>query len=146
MFKPSSEIIVKADFIMSPNQNFKNIKHHVAVNGEGLVSKQELEIYEFLLEQENLIVGYELPFEGKEKTLYPDFTVTNIVTQRTFVWEHLGMTNNEKYLDKIPQKIKWYRDNGLETIEKGGNFIISFYQERTFFKDVSRFVSIILEK
>ncbi len=145
MFKPSSEIIVKASFTLSPNENFKNIKVHIAANGEGVVSKQELEIYEYLLEQEDLHVGYELPFVGKEKTLYPDFTVTNKVSGRTFVWEHLGMTNNENYLDKIPKKISWYRENGLETIEQNGNLIISFYNERTFFKDVSNFVKLIKE-
>lgn len=145
MFKPSSEIIVKASFTISPNENFKNKKHHIAANGEALVSKQELDIYEYLLEQEDLHVGYELPFVGKEKTLYPDFTVTNKINGKTFIWEHLGMTNNESYLDRIPKKISWYRDNGLETIEQNGKLIISFYNERTFFKDVRTFVKIIRE-
>ena len=146
MFKPSNEIIVKASFTLSPNENFKNIKHHVAANGEGLVSKQELEIYGYLLEQEELHVGYELPFVGNEKTLYPDFTVTNKINGKTYIWEHLGMTNNESYLDKIPKKIEWYRENGLHTIEQNGTLIISFYNERTFFKDVCNFVEIIKTK
>ena len=49
MFKPSSEIIVKASFTMSSNENFKNQKHHIAANGEAVVSRQELEIMDWKL-------------------------------------------------------------------------------------------------
>lgn len=144
MFKPSEEIIVNASFDLSPNVNFKGEKKWVACNGERLVSKQELEIYELLLEQQGIHVTYERPFEGKNKTLYPDFTVINRETGRTFIWEHLGMTNSEHYLNKIPQKIMWYRENGLESIENGGDLILSFYRQERFYKDVLNFIKLIL--
>jgi len=104
MFKPAEEIRVKASFTLSSNTNFSKEKKLVAVNDEQLVSRQELEIYHYLLEFEEFHVEYEQAFVGSEKTLYPDFTVTNKTTGITYVWEHLGMTNNEHYLNNIPKK------------------------------------------
>lgn len=145
MFKPSEEIIVRARFDLSSNPNFKREKKWIACNGEALVSRQELEIYEFLLEQTDLHVTYEKEFVGKDKSLYPDFTILNEKTGKLFVWEHLGMTNNESYLDRIPHKLSWYRNQGLESIESGGNLILSFYNQSRFYRDVLNFVKLIKE-
>lgn len=143
-FKPSNEIIIKAEYTLSSNQNNKRHKHHIAANGEMLVSKQELHIYNYLLEQANLHVEYEASFRGSDKSLFPDFTVLNLETNAFFIWEHLGMTNSDKYLDQIPNKLSWYADNGLRSIEHGGNLILTFYNERTFFDDIVEMVNKIL--
>jgi len=144
-FKPTSEIIVKADYTLSSNPNNKRLKQHMAANGEMLVSKQELQIYNFLLEQLGLHVEYEAAFSGADKTLYPDFTILNVHTNSIYIWEHLGMTNSEKYLDQIPDKLVWYEGNGLKPVEKGGSLILTFYNERTFYKDVEKVVQRIVD-
>ena len=117
----------------------------MAANGEMLVSKQELHIYNFLLEQKSLHVEYEASFSGADKTLFPDFTILNVNTNAIYIWEHLGMTNSEKYLDQIPDKLVWYEGNGLKPIEKGGSLILTFYNERTFYKDVQKVVQRIVD-
>jgi hypothetical protein len=144
-FKPTSEIVVKADYTLCTNPNNKRLKHNLAANGEMLVSKQELQIYNLLLEQRGLHIEYEAAFSGADKTLYPDFTILNVNTQAIYIWEHLGMTNSEKYLDQIPDKLVWYESNGLKSIEKGGNLVLTFYNEPTFYKDVEEVVQRIID-
>lgn len=143
MFKPSEEIRVKAKFTLSTNPKHKKVKTWIACNGEALVSKQELEIYEYLLEQESLHVCYEQAFEGKDRIAYPDFTITNLKTGKVYIWEHFGMTNSEQYLNNIPKKLEWFREQGVLSIEQGGNLIITFYRKSTFYKDVANFVELI---
>lgn len=143
MFKPSEEIKIKAQFILSSNTRHKKAKKWIACNGEALVSRQELQIYEFLLEQEWLEVCYEMEFVGSDHTSYPDFTIRNLVTGKVFIWEHLGMTNNEHYLNEIPRKLEWFKTQGIESVENGGSLIITFYREATFSRDVAKFVELI---
>jgi hypothetical protein len=139
MFKPTDEIRVKAQFVLSTNPNFQSEKKWIAANGEKLVSHQELDLYHILLEERDFRVEYERAFVGAENTLYPDFTIEHIPTGNIFVWEHLGMTNNEHYLNAIPKKIEWFRANGLETVEvPNGKLIITFYNKDTFYKDIRR--------
>ena len=142
-FKPTEEILVKATYELTENTNFKVNKIHVAANGERLVSKQELQIYNRLLEEPDFHIIYESPYKGKDKTLFPDFLVTNKKTRETYVWEHLGMTNNEHYLNAIPNKLVWFREQGLLSTEEGGNLILTFYREKRFFKDVERSIKLI---
>ena len=143
MFKPSEEIIVRAEYDLSPNTKHKGEKKWIACNGEALVSRQELQIYEYLLEQKGLHVTYEKEFVGSDHTAYPDFTVKNMSSGKEFVWEHFGMTNNENYLDRLPRKLEWFEKQGAKTIEQGGNLILTFYREGRFFKEVSKFVELI---
>ena len=139
-FKPSQEIVIKAEYTLSTNTNNRRHKHHVAANGELLVSKQELQIYNYLLEHAHFHIEYEAPYRGSDKTLFPDFTVLNLTNNAFYIWEHLGMTNSDKYLDQIPAKLSWYAENGLRSIEQGGNLILTFYKERTFFHDIEEVV------
>lgn len=143
MFKPSEEIRIKATFELSKNQKHRKEKIWVACNGEALVSRQELLIYEYLLEQPFLHVEYEKAFHGSDRTSYPDFTVVNSKNGKEYIWEHLGMTNNEEYLDRIPNKLMWFAEQGVHSIENNGTLIITFYRETSFFSDVVKFVELI---
>ena len=136
--------MVKASFKLSTNPNNKNHKIHIASNGEKLVSKQELFIYEQLLKESDLHVEYEAGFEGSDKVLFPDFTVKSLVTGQVFIWEHFGMTNSDHYLNQIPNKLVWYAENGAMPVDQGGNLIITYYNERTFQNDVANAISTIL--
>ena len=54
---------------------------------------------------------------------YPDFTVKNLRTQKTFLWEHFGKMDDPAYLSKTTGKIKNYIDNGYIP---GDNMIMTF--------------------
>ncbi|CAG5084191.1 hypothetical protein [Parvicella tangerina] len=143
MFKPSEEIHIKAAYTLSTNLKHKHAKKWIASNGEALVSKQELQIYEYLLEQEGLHVEYEKAFQGTDRLVFPDFTIVNLITHKEYIWEHFGMTNNDNYLNEIPKKLSWFNSQELRSIENGGRLIITYYREDSFFKEVAKFVDLI---
>ncbi len=66
-FKPTSEIIVRADYTLSSNPNNKRLKQHMAANGEMLVSKQELHIYNFCWNSKVYTSNTKLHFQGLTK-------------------------------------------------------------------------------
>ena len=47
------------------------------------------------------------------KTLYPDFALLNTTTKKTLYWEHLGLVDQDTYLQKNIQKIQLYEVNGI---------------------------------
>lgn len=51
-------------------------------------------------------------------TVYPDFTILNVRTGRIYYWEHLGRTNDLKYIHKNIRKIEAYAKNGYYPGEK----------------------------
>lgn len=143
MFKPSEEIVIRAKYDLSQNTKYKSEKKWIACNGEALVSRQELQIYELLLEQEGIHITYEKELVGSDRTAFPDFTIVNTMTGKSYIWEHFGMTNNENYLDRLPRKLEWFEKEGISTIERGGSLIITFYRKSNFYKEVCKFVNLI---
>lgn len=130
--------------IRSKYQYYKSGKKVIASNGEKLRSKQELFIFESLLKSRNLIIFYDHPIIEYGEPVYVDFFIRNQATKKTFLWEHFGMTNDEKYKDEIADKILWYRNNGYRVIGERGNLIYTYYSdERTFINDVRRLVGLI---
>jgi len=107
-------------------------------------SEQELEIYNRLLKCNYLTVEYEprLVEFGEQK--YPDFKISNKLTQKTYYWEHFGLTNSDRYLDAMAEKIRWYRNNGYETVEDGGKLIYTIYSDwKTFQRDIDNYIAVI---
>ena len=51
-------------------------------------------------------------------TVYPDFTILNVRTGKTYFWEHLGRTNDLGYMHKSIRKIEAYAKNGYYSGEK----------------------------
>lgn len=80
--------------------------------GERMRSKSEV-IIANLLDQLNIPYIYELPLtlEGNI-TVHPDFTLIDAVNRRLIYWEHLGMLDDEDYMNKAIAKIRRYEDNG----------------------------------
>lgn len=92
------------------------------VRGERVRSKSEVIIADTL---NRLLIPYryEYPLELKEGvTFYPDFLCLNIRTRKEFIWEHLGMLDDAKYLENAIGKIKLYNDNNYYL---GTNLIIT---------------------
>lgn len=95
----------------------KEIEESVPVllteKGEQVRSKSEMIIAD-LLYSEGIPYRYECPLylEGYGK-VYPDFTVLNIRKRKEMYWEHLGMMDDENYIEKALRKIGNYEKNGI---------------------------------
>ena len=66
-------------------------------------SKSEV-IIANLLHARGIEYRYEEPLEIDGLTKYPDFTIEDDNTGRTYYWEHLGMLSDERYRKKVARK------------------------------------------
>lgn len=123
---------------------YKTSKNIVASDGTILNSDQEVYIYEELIKNSYLRIDIEYPLTKNGETKYVDFTIKNKLTQKTYYWEHFGMTNNEKYKSEMADKIIWYKKNGFNIVENGGDFIFTYYSnENNLRKDIRKYIEII---
>lgn len=96
-------------------------------NGVRVRSKSEL-IIANLLEQYGVPYKYEMPLAlDGIGIVRPDFITLNVRLRSEYVWEHLGMMDNEGYANKNVAKINSYTQNGYIP---GKNMIISFESSR----------------
>ena len=76
--------------------------------GEQVRSKSEL-IIANLLSKLDIPYRYEAPLKLKRLgTVYPDFTILNTRTRKTYYYEHFGMMDNQEYCNKAVSKIQSY--------------------------------------
>ena len=85
--------------------------------GEIVRSKSEVIIADALFFAE-IPYHYEKPLKVGNRTVYPDFTVLNVKTRKEYYWEHLGMLDDEDYLNKFLVKLDSYQKNGIRSGEK----------------------------
>lgn len=95
----------------------KNLIHRTA-RGEMVRSKSEVIIAD-RLSALNVEYMYEHPLSINGATKYPDFTVEDIESGRTFYWEHCGMLYVPSYRRRWEEKLNWYKDNGILPHEEG---------------------------
>ncbi len=120
---------------------YRNSKTNIAADGIKLNSNQEVFIYERLKKCSHLLIKIEYPVSVCGETKFVDFIIQNLLNRREFLWEHFGMTNSEHYKSKMTEKIEWYKNNGFELIENGGNLIYTYYSnDHEFQKDVDRHI------
>jgi hypothetical protein len=94
---------------------------HRSRRGTPLRSKSEV-IIDDALATHGVVAGYEIPFhskDGREHRL-PDFTIDDQAMGRVVLWEHCGMLADEGYRARWHNKLQWYRDNGVLSLEEGG--------------------------
>ncbi|HAV90400.1 MAG TPA: hypothetical protein DCW44_03900 [Eubacterium sp.] len=89
--------------------------------GEIVRSKSEVIIADALY-YANIPYHYEKPIKVGDRVIYPDFTVLNVKTRKEYYWEHLGMLDEEEYLNNTILKLELYEQNN---IREGENLIIS---------------------
>lgn len=89
--------------------------------GEIVRSKSEVIIADALY-YANFPYHYEKPIKVGDRVVYPDFTVLNIKTRKEYYWEHLGMLDEEEYLNNTILKLELFEQNN---IREGENLIIS---------------------
>ena len=61
---------------------------------------------------------YEKPLKVGNKVVHPDFTVLNVKNRKEYYWEHLGLLDDEDYLNKFLVKLDSYEKNGIRSGEK----------------------------
>ena len=81
------------------------------VNGLYVRSKSEAFIA-LELASSRIPFRYECKLEFDDIVLYPDFTIKSPITGETILWEHLGMLDDNHYLEKALSKIRLYIKNG----------------------------------
>ena len=96
--------------------------------GERVRSKSEVIIADTLHRLE-IPYRYEYPLELKSgQNFYPDFLCLNVRTRQEFLWEHLGMMDDENYLENAVRKIRLYNDNDYFI---GKNLLITMETQST---------------
>lgn len=83
---------------------------YITKKNEVVCSKSELMIANALYEK-GVPYHYERPYNFSGVTIHPDFTCLNRRTHKEFVWEHLGMMDDESYAEKAVARLKSYRKN-----------------------------------
>lgn len=81
--------------------------------GEIVRSKSEKTIADKLFHK-NIPYQYETCLRLENyRVIYPDFTILNVRTRKTFYLEHFGMMDNPEYCKKALEKIEIYEKNGI---------------------------------
>ncbi len=90
----------------------KDVPEFFTAKGEQVRSKSEVLIAD-LLGRMNIPYHYEMPLRIRGAGIvYPDFTVLNVRTRKSFYWEHLGMMDDISYAEKALEKINAYMQDG----------------------------------
>lgn len=119
--------------------------------GDVVRSKSEVIIANILYQnRKDILYKYEKPLEvtehGRQKIIYPDFTIINRNTGKITYWEHAGRMDDPHYADDFVRKMNTYIANDLLP---GRDVIVSYESLSTplDIKVVKRLVKqIILEK
>ncbi len=96
--------------------------------GDLVRSKSEVIIANILYRHSrDILYKYERPLtlmvDGKEKTIYPDFTIINVHTGKITYWEHAGRMDDTHYASEFVKKMNAYVDNNLMP---GEDVIVTF--------------------
>ena len=86
--------------------------------GDMVRSKSEVIIANILYRnRKNILYKYERPLEvienGRQKTIYPDFTILNKHTGEITYWEHAGRMDDPYYANDFVKKMNTYIANDL---------------------------------
>lgn len=101
--------------------------------GDMVRSKSEVIIANILYRnRKNILYKYERPLEvienGRQKTIYPDFTILNKHTGEITYWEHAGRMDDPYYANDFVKKMNTYIANDLLP---GRDVVVSFESQST---------------
>jgi len=66
------------------------------------------------LERRGIPYRYEAPLILQDGvTVYPDFSLLNVRRRKEYIWEHLGMMDNEDYARSAVTKLNSYINSGF---------------------------------
>lgn len=92
---------------------------HRTRTGLAVRSRAEVIIADALTDA-NIPFEYEKPLVFGGSIRYPDFTIEDETSGRTYYWEHLGLLNRPDYKRSWEKKLAWYRDHGIRPLKEGG--------------------------
>ena len=101
-----------------PNNLYSENLRYETEQGELVRSKSEVIIANILYKhRQELLYKYERPLtlivDGKEKIVYPDFTIMNVNTGKIIYWEHAGRMDDVHYVGDFVKKMNAYVANNL---------------------------------
>jgi hypothetical protein len=64
--------------------------------------------------------SYERQLKLNGATKYPDFTIEDMESGKTYFWEHCGMLHVPSYRRRWEEKLAWYRDQRILPYDDGG--------------------------
>ena len=101
--------------------------------GDVVRSKSEVIIADILYHnRKDILYKYERPLEvmdnGRQKTIYPDFTILNKHTGEITYWEHAGRIDDPYYANDFVKKMNTYIANDLLP---GRDVVVSFESQST---------------
>lgn len=104
--------------VYEKNESYPENLKYETMQGEIVRSKSEVIIANILYQhRKDILYKYERPLclfiDGREKTIYPDFTILNIHTGKIVYWEHAGLMNDSRYADGMVRKMNTYIANGF---------------------------------
>ncbi len=111
LFRPPSPTEVEGRF-------FEEALINKTRRGELVRSKSEVIIADGL-DHAKIDYVYERALTIGDVTKYPDFTIEDVETGRTFYWEHCGMLHNPDYRRRWEAKLKWYKVHGILPYTEG---------------------------
>ena len=118
LIKPIEDIVKEFEQIQYEGLGFseKDTREFYTIKGERVRSKSEKIIADELY-RKGIPYKYELPinvvdYRGREKTIYPDFTVLNKRTGKKWIVEHFGLMDGPEYYDKSMWKLDTFERNG----------------------------------
>ncbi|MBN72085.1 MAG: RNA helicase [Gimesia sp.] len=114
LFGPPNPVEVKGAFL-------EERLIHNTTRGEPVRSKSEV-IIANLLHAKGIDYDYEveLVLDGESQNKFPDFTIEDDDSGKTYFWEHLGMLGDSGYKQRWQEKAQWYRNHGILPFEEGG--------------------------
>lgn len=122
---PKEELIRLFDEIKYEQKPFTDNSNFITESGINVRSKSEIMIAD-ALSRNKIPFKYEMPqiltINNRKVTFYPDFTCLNYKTHEIFLWEHLGIMDNDEYAENAVAKINIYQKNGFYL---GKNLILS---------------------
>ena len=114
--------------VYEKNQMFPENLRYETEQGEVVRSKSEVIIANILYHnRKDILYKYERPLEvmenGRQKTIYPDFTILNKHTGKVTYWEHAGCMDDSYYANEFVRKMNTYIVNELLL---GRDVVVSF--------------------
>lgn len=98
---------------------YEDLLIHRTSKGELVRSKSEVIIADRLCDL-GVEYLYEKPLTIDGVTKYPDFTIEDAESGRTFYWEHCGMLHVPVYERRWNEKLAWYQEHGIRPAKDGG--------------------------
>ena len=104
--------------VYEKNQIYPENLRYETEQGDIVRSKSEVIIANILYQnRKDILYKYERPLEvvenGRQKTIYPDFTIINKHTGEITYWEHAGRMDDSNYANEFVRKMNTYIANEL---------------------------------